>query len=150
MGLVGSSKTSSFVNEAKHIYLLGNFFFFFFFQIIGKCKSQAELNEYCRLHESLKVKYVSTLFDTRCVLFGPCNSFSTPSNFKSTALMFDCSLDSCKSQLIKDMNELLSSVFWILESKLQERSREKVSGGNCILIGLLNTSFSAFVLLPTY
>ncbi|XP_026681214.1 protein brunelleschi [Diaphorina citri] len=92
---------------------------------VSKCNSQSELNEYCRLHESLKVKYMSTLFDTRCILFGNCKDLSPPSNFKSTALMYDCALDGCKDELTKHMNELLSSVFWILESKLQERSREK-------------------------
>lgn len=37
---------------------------------IGKYDTQQELNEICRVHESLKVKYTSTLFDTRCLLFG--------------------------------------------------------------------------------
>ncbi|XP_071451117.1 protein brunelleschi [Hetaerina americana] len=37
---------------------------------VGKCDSQQELNELCRVHESLKVKYASTLFDSRCVVFG--------------------------------------------------------------------------------
>lgn len=37
---------------------------------LGKYDSQAELNELCRVHESFKVKYTNTLFDSRCVLFG--------------------------------------------------------------------------------
>lgn len=37
---------------------------------IGKYDSQRELNEICRVHESLKVKYTNTLFDSRCILFG--------------------------------------------------------------------------------
>lgn len=36
---------------------------------VGKFDSQIELNEMCRVHESLKVKYTNTLFDSRCVLF---------------------------------------------------------------------------------
>lgn len=40
----------------------------------GKFDSQQELNEICRIHESLKVKYVSTLFDSRCVLFSSVKS----------------------------------------------------------------------------
>ncbi|VEN36654.1 unnamed protein product [Callosobruchus maculatus] len=38
---------------------------------LGKYDSQQELNEICRVHESLKVKYNSTLFDSRCIFFGP-------------------------------------------------------------------------------
>lgn len=38
---------------------------------LGKYDSQLELNEICRVHESLKVKYTNTLFDSRCILFGP-------------------------------------------------------------------------------
>lgn len=37
---------------------------------VGKFDTQAELNEMCRVHESLKVKYTNTLFDSRCILFG--------------------------------------------------------------------------------
>lgn len=37
---------------------------------VGKFDSQPDLNEMCRVHESLKVKYTNTLFDSRCVLFG--------------------------------------------------------------------------------
>uniref|UniRef100_A0A8D8SHD3 Trafficking protein particle complex subunit 9 n=1 Tax=Cacopsylla melanoneura TaxID=428564 RepID=A0A8D8SHD3_9HEMI len=93
---------------------------------VGKCNSQSELNEYCRLHETLKVKYLATLFDTRCVLFGDCKDLSPPSNFKSTSLTFNCELEECKQELTKMMSEMLSSVFWILEAKLQEKGREKV------------------------
>lgn len=41
---------------------------------VGKFDSQSELNEMCRVHESLKVKYTSTLFDSRCVLFASANN----------------------------------------------------------------------------
>ncbi|CAG7822209.1 unnamed protein product [Allacma fusca] len=37
---------------------------------IGQCNSQEELNELCRIHETLKVQYTFTLFDSRCVLYG--------------------------------------------------------------------------------
>ena len=37
---------------------------------IGQCNSQDELNELCRIHETLKVKYAWTLYDSRCILFG--------------------------------------------------------------------------------
>lgn len=37
---------------------------------VGKFDTQSELNELCRVHESLKVKYTNTLFDSRCLLFG--------------------------------------------------------------------------------
>ena len=32
---------------------------------VGSCGSQIQLNELCRLHESVKNKFVSTLFDSR-------------------------------------------------------------------------------------
>lgn len=38
---------------------------------VGAFETQPELSELCRVHESLKVKYHATLFDTRCVAFGP-------------------------------------------------------------------------------
>ncbi|XP_037823203.1 protein brunelleschi [Lucilia sericata] len=38
---------------------------------IGKFDSQPELNELCRQHESLKVRYGSTLYDSRAIFFGP-------------------------------------------------------------------------------
>jgi hypothetical protein len=37
---------------------------------VGQCNSQEEFNELCRIHESLKVGYAFTLFDSRCILFG--------------------------------------------------------------------------------
>jgi len=37
---------------------------------VGQCNSQEEFNELCRIHESLKVSYAFTLYDSRCVLFG--------------------------------------------------------------------------------
>lgn len=124
---------------------------------VGKFDSQIELNELCRVHESLKVKYNSTLFDSRCILFGPtedklgeilseedpmseidCGSnqlkngmkwkledrFSTPSNFKSPALFYQEN-DSC-SNLETTITEFIGSLFWILESKRLERSKEKI------------------------
>lgn len=36
---------------------------------VGKFDTQTELNELCRAHESLKVKYTNTLYDSRCILF---------------------------------------------------------------------------------
>lgn len=46
---------------------------------VGKFDSQTELNEMCRVHESLKVKYTNTLFDSRCILFAA-NSTSSSNN----------------------------------------------------------------------
>lgn len=37
---------------------------------MGQCNSQEEFNELCRIHESLKVGYAFTLYDSRCILFG--------------------------------------------------------------------------------
>ncbi|XP_030380620.1 protein brunelleschi [Scaptodrosophila lebanonensis] len=38
---------------------------------IGKFENQTELNELCRQHESLKVRYGSTLYETRAIFVGP-------------------------------------------------------------------------------
>ena len=115
---------------------------------VGKFETQNELNELCRVHESLKVKYTSTLFDSRCILFGPANNslrsltdktnynaedggeenketaFQTPSNFKSRAFFYPEN-DSC-SNLETKMTDFITAIYYILESKRLERSREKV------------------------
>lgn len=153
---------------------------------VGKFDTQLELNELCRVHESLKVKYTNTLYDSRCILFGPenvqsslsgpislvsssgsennsmttttttstiahgttnlsdengvqeCNSnnldrncemelkdqFTTPSNFKSHVLFYKEN-DPCLD-LEKTIEEFLNALFWILESKRLEKTREKI------------------------
>ncbi|KAL0275029.1 UNVERIFIED_CONTAM: hypothetical protein PYX00_003017 [Menopon gallinae] len=104
---------------------------------VGKCSTQIELNELCRVHESLKVKYVSTLFDSQCILFGltankcPVNSnvenptpFTTPSNFKTRGLFYP-DFESA-TNLESHIHDFLSSLFWVLESKRQERCRERI------------------------
>ncbi|KAL3284966.1 hypothetical protein HHI36_019095 [Cryptolaemus montrouzieri] len=134
---------------------------------LGKYESQQELNEICRVHESLKVKYISTLYDSRCILFGPpketaspietssssddnsksvsdtevdvskienndnIEKFTTPSNFKTRALFYNES--SPCSDLDDQVIELIHSLFWILESKRQERSREKLERVSLLL-----------------
>lgn len=111
----------------------------FLLSLPGKYDSQQELNELCRVHESLKVKYSSTLFDSRCVLFGPPantspsepNVLSTPSNFKTRALFYEDS-EPCVG-LEDQISEFLSSLFWVLESKRLERSREKVERVSLLL-----------------
>lgn len=98
----------------------------------GKYNDQTELNELCRLHETLKVRYSSTLYDSRAVLFGPVQSenlkepppgFATPSNFKTRGIFF---ADESCPELEAQIMECLNLLFWILESKRLERSREKI------------------------
>lgn len=114
---------------------------------LGKYDTQVELNEVCRVHESLKVKYNATLFDSRCLLFGPAKEvesptdlssgsseasdessniekFTTPSNFKTRALFYD-EASPC-TDLENQITEFVNSLFWVLESKRLERSREKL------------------------
>ncbi|XP_063226452.1 protein brunelleschi isoform X2 [Bacillus rossius redtenbacheri] len=102
---------------------------------IGKYENQTELNELCRVHESLKVKYSSTLYDSRCVLLGPGDSepssFPTPSNFKARALRYHDG-EACAG-MEAQISEFLSSLFWVLESKRLERSREKVEKVSLLL-----------------
>lgn len=101
-----------------------------FTNISGKCKSEVEFNEICRVHESLKVKYQSTLYDSRCIVFGA-NTENTlqitpPSNFRSQAIYYASETEP-NVELENQLSEFLSALFWILESKRMERSREKVS-----------------------
>lgn len=150
---------------------------------IGKFDNQTELNEICRQHESLKVRYSSTLYDSRAIFFGPSaattselhnntaansnhhdsldeitndsdkkintessssstltdhdggyeriqdfkrleDEYSTPSNFKAQAFFYR-DHDPC-DDLETHITEFLNSLFWVLESKRLERSREKV------------------------
>lgn len=144
---------------------------------VGKFDTQTELNELCRVHESLKVKYTNTLFDSRCILFGSLNNrqnltesstdeynslssngssihqsymnfnspssnddsaiqtsteqnnsestqFTTPNNFKSRAFFYN-EQDSC-FDLEVNMTEFINSLFWVLESKRLERTKEKL------------------------
>lgn len=99
---------------------------------VGQYESQTDLNEICRVHESLKVRYTSTLYDSRCILFGiEDDQLKTPSNFKSLPLWYT-DVDSC-SDLESQVSELLNSLFWVLESKRQERSREKLDRVSLLL-----------------
>ncbi|KOX80449.1 Trafficking protein particle complex subunit 9 [Melipona quadrifasciata] len=105
----------------------------------GKYDNQVELNELCRVHETLKVKYSATLYDSRAILFGPVESnnvhepptlFSTPSNFKTRAVFYT---DETCPDLETHVMECLNSLFWILESKRLERSREKIDRVSLLL-----------------
>ncbi|XP_033330236.1 trafficking protein particle complex subunit brun isoform X2 [Megalopta genalis] len=105
----------------------------------GKYDNQAELNELCRIHETLKVKYTATLYDSRVILFGPTESsnkheppasFSTPSNFKTRAVFYGDEM--CPDLEVHTM-ECLNSLFWILESKRLERSKEKIDRVSLLL-----------------
>lgn len=100
----------------------------------GKYDDQIELNEICRLHETLKVKYNSTLYDSRAILFGPSDQennvvneppsgYTTPPNFKTVAAFYS---DEICSSFEAQVMECLHSLFWILESKRLEKSREKI------------------------
>lgn len=130
---------------------------------VGKFESQGELNELCRVHESLKVKYTSTLYDTRSILFAPPrtddskdgesmliekttngNNDSTSNGFKlddnEQKILVDNNMvlptifksrgffyaeNNMCSNLESRINDFIHSLFWILESKRLERSKEK-------------------------
>ncbi|XP_050428976.1 protein brunelleschi [Adelges cooleyi] len=103
---------------------------------VSKCKLQVELNEVCRLHESLKVKYQSTLYDSRCFIFGVnapnCPEFSTPSNFKSRDVYYSSDNDPNPS-VEMHLNEFLSSLFWVLDAKRLEKSKEKLDKATLLI-----------------
>ncbi|XP_008555730.1 protein brunelleschi [Microplitis demolitor] len=98
----------------------------------SKYEEQNEFSELCRLHETLKVKYNDTLYDSRAIFFGPTESdnineppagFTPPSNFKTRAIYYHDEL--CPS-LENQVMECLNALFWILESKRLKRLREKI------------------------
>ncbi|EDW64359.1 protein brunelleschi [Drosophila virilis] len=143
---------------------------------IGKFDNQTELNELCRHHESLKVRYGSTLYESRAIFFGPDadtkhtsstttvvngqpvlqtigehtanadvvikeeqpqlpgrlqDEYTTPSNFKSQAFFYreqDAGMD-----LEARIGDFLSALFWVLESRRLERSREKADKVSLLL-----------------
>nr|XP_018912061.1 PREDICTED: protein brunelleschi [Bemisia tabaci]XP_018912062.1 PREDICTED: protein brunelleschi [Bemisia tabaci]XP_018912063.1 PREDICTED: protein brunelleschi [Bemisia tabaci] len=103
---------------------------------IAKSKSQIEFNEICRLHECLKVKYQSTIIDSRCIMFGvntPATpECSIPANFKSQALYFPSDIDG-NGELDDNITEFILGLFWILESKRLERCREKIDRVSLLL-----------------
>ncbi|XP_037709096.1 protein brunelleschi [Drosophila subpulchrella] len=120
---------------------------------IGKFDSQTELNELCRQHESLKVRYGSTLFESRAIFFGPDeppletigevltppsaggrrlqDEFTTPSNFKAQAFFYR-EQDPCVD-LESRIGDFASALFWVLESRRLERSREKADKVSLLL-----------------
>ncbi|XP_032518719.2 protein brunelleschi isoform X1 [Danaus plexippus] len=157
---------------------------------LSKFANQVELNEVCRVHESLKVKYSNTLYDSRAFMFGPgsnlkkpeqepetysfyeddktkektslsdkislpseaadslssCDSiaqsssstysvqeenFTTPSNFKTHALFYG--ENDPVPDLEQHVAELINSLFWVVESKRLERSREKLEKVSLLL-----------------
>ncbi|XP_034950391.1 protein brunelleschi [Chelonus insularis] len=98
----------------------------------GKYENQTELNELCRLHETLKVKYNDTLYESRAILFGPIDSekineppsgYTVPSNFKTVAIFYGD--ESCPT-LENQVMECLYMLYWVLESKRYERAKEKI------------------------
>lgn len=110
---------------------------------VGKFDNQTELNELCRVHESLKVKYISTLYDSLSLLFGEPGSaaqiggeLTTPSNFKSHAVFYEEN-DLC-TDLETQVQEFISGLFWVLESKRLEKIREKIDK-----VALLTAPFEA-------
>lgn len=153
---------------------------------IGKFDSQPELNELCRQHESLKVRYGSTLYDSRAIFVGPTekenvalapaattnhidigdhsqldtiaetvavdqqsrptplplkepvncskrlqDEYTTPSNFKAQAFFYREN-DPC-ADLEQHMQDFVNALFWVLESRRLERSREKVEKASLLM-----------------
>ncbi|KAJ0174593.1 hypothetical protein K1T71_009701 [Dendrolimus kikuchii] len=160
---------------------------------LSKFNNQVELNEVCRVHESLKVKYSNTLYDSRAFMFGPVSNmkkpeqepesyslydddnthkngsslgdknslpseqtdslsstdsfpqsvssnssyptqeehFTTPSNFKTHAMFYG--ENDPIPDLEQNVADLINSLFWVVESKRLERSREKLEKVSLLL-----------------
>ncbi|KAF2361387.1 TRAPP II complex Trs120 [Trinorchestia longiramus] len=58
----------------------------------GQVASQSDLNEVCKQHESLKVKYASTIYDSRCIILG-LNSDGSVHNENANDTVADAHLD---------------------------------------------------------
>lgn len=78
------------------------------------------------------MKYIHTVYDSRSILLGPVESedikkppppFTTPHNFKTTASFYS---DEICVDLETQILQYLNSLFWILESKKLERTKEKI------------------------
>ncbi|XP_063386504.1 protein brunelleschi [Cydia fagiglandana] len=156
---------------------------------LSKFNNQVELNEVCRVHESLKVKYSSTLYDSRAFMFGPVSNmkrpeqepetysydddksresfgdkasipseqadslssaesfpqsasssasiplpeenFTTPSNFKTHAMFYG--ENDPVPDLEQNVADLINALFWVVESRRLERSREKLEKVSLLL-----------------
>ncbi|XP_061718649.1 protein brunelleschi [Cydia pomonella] len=156
---------------------------------LSKFNNQVELNEVCRVHESLKVKYSNTLYDSRAFMFGPLSNmkrpeqepetysyeddksresfgdkasipseqadslssgesfpqsasssasiplpeenFTTPSNFKTHAMFYG--ENDPVPDLEQNVADLINALFWVVESKRLERSREKLEKVSLLL-----------------
>ncbi|CAG0920364.1 unnamed protein product [Notodromas monacha] len=98
---------------------------------LGKFTSKEELRELLQQHEAIKLRYASSLYDSRCVMFGDGtglirNGEEAESEFKSAKINYP-SVDCCDS-LLADVTEFLSSLFWVLESKrVSSQGHEKVA-----------------------
>ncbi|XP_063537135.1 protein brunelleschi [Cydia strobilella] len=156
---------------------------------LSKFNNQVELNEVCRVHESLKVKYSNTLYDSRAFMFGPVSNmkrpdqepetysyeddksresfgdkasipseqtdslssadsfpqsasssasiplpeenFTTPSNFKTHAMFYG--ENDPVPDLEQNVADLINALFWVVESRRLERSREKLEKVSLLL-----------------
>lgn len=56
---------------------------------LSKFTNQVELNEVCRVHESLKVKYSNTLYDSRAFMFGPVSNMKKPEQEPETYSVYE-------------------------------------------------------------
>ncbi|KAG5674986.1 hypothetical protein PVAND_004928 [Polypedilum vanderplanki] len=133
---------------------------------VGRFDSQGELNELCRVHESLKVKYTSTLYDSRALLFAPaksneCDEKSLENSCPNESSLNGFKLENDEQKILADNNmvlptifksrgffytensscpnlesrihDFINALFWILESKRLERSKEKFDKVNLLL-----------------
>ena len=120
---------------------------------VGSCNNQMELAELCRLHEACRSKYNNTVYDTRCVVLcsseennlqqeetvngdlskenineeDPESDEKSPHWFlkhshKTRLLQYQD--NNYQPSLAADLEDFISSLFWILESKRVEATRD--------------------------
>lgn len=71
---------------------------------VGRFDSQDELNELCRAHESLKVKYTNTLFDSRCILISSTKKWEADDEFSLSSDLTEPTLSNRKNHEVNVTN----------------------------------------------
>ncbi|XP_006822919.1 trafficking protein particle complex subunit 9-like, partial [Saccoglossus kowalevskii] len=85
---------------------------------IGKCTSDSDLLNIQANFDSLKEGYKSTLYDSRCMVFGNSTQQTRPD------FIVYPSFDDCQ-KLEDHVKEFAAAVFWVLESKRLDKSNDK-------------------------
>lgn len=87
---------------------------------IARSFNDNEIESICELHNTIRDTYANTLFDSRCFVIG---NLSTTTTEK---VVFFESEELCCEQIEARVQELITGLFWVLESKRLDRASEKM------------------------